>query len=327
MMLKFDRAVLGRQAQELGFVRDTYEKMCRLSDVLAFIGKDALLSESLALKGGTAINLTIFNLPRLSVDIDLDYTDNTSRADMLETRKLITDRIGKHMAAAGYSLSTKTKRYHALDSFIYTYQNAGGMNDNIKIEINYMLRCHVLPLSRRLLQLPDASVKTTVLSVDPIEIFGAKSVALLSRAAPRDLYDLHQMLRYGLLDASEEPMLKKCIVFYSAIASETIPEAFTYDRIDTITRYKIRTELLPVIRKKEQFDLSSAQKEVKAYLAGLLTLDEKEKQFLGAFRQKDYRPELLFSDKIVLERIAQHPMALWKCREAERKKNKGDIEL
>lgn len=326
-MMKFDRTALGRQAQELGFVRDTYEKMCRLSDVLAFLEQDSLLSESLALKGGTAINLTIFNLPRLSVDIDLDYTENAPRADMLETRGIITDRLGKYMAAAGYSLSPKTKRYHALDSFIYAYQNAGGMNDNIKIEINYMLRCHVLPLSRRPLQLPDSAVRTTVLSVNPVEIFGAKSVALLSRAAPRDLFDLYQMLRYGLIDATEEPWLKKCIVFYSAIASETVPEAFSFNRIDTITKYRIRTDLFPVLRKKEQFDLPSAQKQVKAYLAELLTLDEKEKQFLDAFRQKEYQPELLFSDEAVLKRIVQHPMALWKCRREEPQKSKGDREL
>ena len=72
-MMQYDRITLGKQARELGFVRDTFEKVCRLVDVLAFFEEDGFLSESLALKGGTAINLTIFNLPRLSVDIDLDY--------------------------------------------------------------------------------------------------------------------------------------------------------------------------------------------------------------------------------------------------------------
>ena len=74
-MTQFDRITLGRQARELGFVRDTFEKVCRLADVLAFLESDALLSKTLALKGGTAINLTIFDLPRLSVDIDLDYSE------------------------------------------------------------------------------------------------------------------------------------------------------------------------------------------------------------------------------------------------------------
>ena len=42
-MLQFDRMMLGRQAKELGFVRDTYEKVCRLVDVLKFMETDSLL--------------------------------------------------------------------------------------------------------------------------------------------------------------------------------------------------------------------------------------------------------------------------------------------
>lgn len=78
-MMQFDRMILGRKARELGFVRDTFEKVCRLINVLDFIQKDELLSKTLALKGGTAINLTIFNLPRLSVDIDMDFSENVPR--------------------------------------------------------------------------------------------------------------------------------------------------------------------------------------------------------------------------------------------------------
>ena len=65
-MMQFDRISLGRQSKELGFVRDTFEKVCRLAEVLSFLESDALLSDSLALKGGTAINLTIFEMSRVS---------------------------------------------------------------------------------------------------------------------------------------------------------------------------------------------------------------------------------------------------------------------
>ncbi len=75
-MMQFDRILLGRQAKELGFVRDAFEKVYRLAGVLSFMESDPLLSDSLALKGGTAINLTIFDLPRLSVDIDMDFSKN-----------------------------------------------------------------------------------------------------------------------------------------------------------------------------------------------------------------------------------------------------------
>ena len=108
-MAQYDRIILGRQAKKLGFVRDTFEKVCRHADVLSFMEKDSSLSENLALKGGTAINLTLLDLPRLSVDIDLDFTQNLDRSEMFEERGRISDHIQKHMAATGYSLSPKSK--------------------------------------------------------------------------------------------------------------------------------------------------------------------------------------------------------------------------
>ena len=313
-MMRYDRITLGRQAKELGFVRDTLEKVCRLADILAFMEKDPLLSDSLALKGGTAINLTIFDLPRLSVDIDLDFSKEVERAAMLEKRKKITEHIQKYMAAEGYQLSAKSKQYHALDSFVYEYVNAGGMKDNLKIEINYMLRAHILPVSRRRVNLPWQKESITVLSVDPLEIFGAKVVALLSRTAARDLYDIFNLQKYGLFDESEEPLLRKCVVFYSAIAAEKAPECFTFDHIMQLAPQRIKTDLIPVLRCGEYFDLESAQKKTMEYLKGfLLPENSSELQFWHSFNNQEYRPDLLFLDDEFLDRIKQHPMALWKC--------------
>lgn len=42
-MIQFDRNTIGRQAKELGFVRDTFEKVCRLADVLKFFESDDVL--------------------------------------------------------------------------------------------------------------------------------------------------------------------------------------------------------------------------------------------------------------------------------------------
>lgn len=312
-MMQFDRITLGRQAKELGFVRDTFEKVCRLADVLAFMENDSLLSDSLALKGGTAINLTIFDLPRLSVDIDMDFSKNIAREAMMEERAVITEHIQKYMSAAGYHFSSKSKQYHALDSFVYEYTNAGGMKDNLKIEINYMLRCHVLPVTRRKVNLLWQKEPITVLSVNPLEIFSAKIVALLNRTAPRDLYDIYNLQKYGLFDDTEEPLLRKSVVFYSAIAGEKAPDGFVFDNILLLASQRIKTDLIPVLRRGEHFDLETAQKKTMEYLSGFLIPQEAELEFWRAFNRKEYRPELLFSNNDCLERIRRHPMALWKC--------------
>lgn len=104
-MPQYNRAELGRMATESGFVRDTFEKVLRLKEILRFMNEDEFLREHLLLKGGTAINLTVFNLPRLSVDIDMDYTPNDTREDMLECREKITNVIKEYMESEGYLLS------------------------------------------------------------------------------------------------------------------------------------------------------------------------------------------------------------------------------
>lgn len=317
-MMQWDRIALGRMAKEMGFVRDTLEKVCRLADVLKFVEEDELLAKSIALKGGTAINLTIFDLPRLSVDIDLDYCKGIEREEMLNDRKMITNKISKYMTANGYTLSSRSKTYHALDSFIYEYVNAGGVRDNLKIEINYMLRCHVLMEARREVKLPWNQDRLTVLSVNPIEIFASKMVALLTRAAPRDLYDMHNLVKYGLFDEGEEDMLRKCAVFYSAIGAERPPEKFEPDHIAKISAQQVKRELNPVLRKGERFDLEAVQKELKEYLASVMILTEAEKQFWRVFAKGEYCPELVFGKGQEVQNISVHPMALWKCRDVLR---------
>ena len=53
----YDKNYIGALAKKEGFVRDVLEKVIRLSEILSFFENDNLLSNRLALKGGTAINL------------------------------------------------------------------------------------------------------------------------------------------------------------------------------------------------------------------------------------------------------------------------------
>lgn len=302
-------------AEELGFIKDTLEKVTRLADILEYLNTNPVLKENLALKGGTAINLTIFNLPRLSVDIDLDYLITNSREEMLENRDIINSAIDKYMLSQGYMMNPKTKNPHSLDSWVYDYIGSSGNKDNIKIEINYSLRSHVLEAEERSIITKHFSNEYRVKSLAPIEIFAAKLNALLSRAAARDLYDVRNMIHFNLFAESDKETLRKCIIFYSAISAKVINKTFDTKAIDSITHRIIKTDLLPVIKRKEEFDLESAKKYVKEYIGELMILSLKEIEFLERFESGKYTPDLLFEDKEILNRIKNHPMALWKTRE------------
>jgi predicted nucleotidyltransferase component of viral defense system len=142
-LYNYDKNYIAKRAIEMGFIKDTFEKVYRLADILEYLNTNPILKDSLALKGGTAINLTIFNLPRLSVDIDLDYLGADSREEMLKNREIINSTVSRFMEANGYTPSPKSKNPHSLDSWVYDYMNAAGNRDNIKIEINYSMRTHI----------------------------------------------------------------------------------------------------------------------------------------------------------------------------------------
>lgn len=308
----YNKAEIGRVAQQYGFVRDTFEKVLRLKEILKYLNEDEYLREHLLLKGGTAINLTVFDLPRLSVDVDMDYTPNDIKEDMLEARGKITTLIKSYMDAEGYQLSDSSRFTHSLDAFYYQYINAGGNRDMIKIELNYSLRAHILmPVYRRIL--PGAFDDGTILRmVAPMEIFAAKGNALISRAAARDLYDWGNMIQEKLFE-EDKHMFRKCFAFYATISAETVNRKFNTAAIDSLSFDKIRRDLFPVLNKRDNFMLEERKQQAKDYIAELMKLTEKEEEYMDRFVHKEYVPELLFEDEAIVERIRNHPMAIWKC--------------
>lgn len=311
-MFNYSKAELAEKAKELNFIRDTLEKVVRLTEILGYINSNPLMKRRLALKGGTAINLTVFRLPRLSVNIDLDYCADVGRDEMLAQRSDITNDLTLYMQTQGYSLSPQSKNRHSLDSFVFTYTNLGGMRDNIKVEINYSLRCHLFELKEATILTDVIYLENSITVLPALELFAAKINALLSRTAARDLYDTYNMIQLRLFDESELTLLRKAVVFYTAISQEEIPKAYEIDTVDRITMRKIRADLLPVIQKGEFIELEQIKADVKTFLSKLLVTTERE--FLELFSQKEYRPELLFDDSQIINRIQKHPIVLWKMQ-------------
>ena len=312
-MPTYNKTEIGQVARQYGFVRDTFEKVLRLKEILKYLNEEEYLRDHLLLKGGTAINLTIFELPRLSVDIDMDYTPNDAKEGMLESREKITALIKTYMADEGYQLSEGSRFMHSLDAFYYQYINAGGNRDMIKIELNYSLRAHILePVSRRIL--PEAFDDGMMIRmVAPMEIFAAKGNALINRAAARDLYDWGNMMQEKLFEEDRD-MFRKCFAFYATISAEIVNRNFDTSAIDSLNFDRIRRDLFPVLNERDNFKLEERQQQAKDYIDRLMQLTEREEEYMDRFISKEYMPELLFDDKEIIERIQRHPMALWKCR-------------
>ena len=257
----------------------------------------------------------------MSVDIDLDFTPNLSKDDTQMHRKQITEQLCEYMEELGYHRSEASRYSHSLDAFLFLYQNAGGNRDNIKVEINYSLRSHLFEPTNRKIVTDMFQEDVMIRTLHPMEIFAAKANALMSRAAARDLYDFNNMITYGLFGKEEEILLRKCIIFYASVSAEVINRNFDTSAIDGLNFTKIRRDLFPVLRKKDNFNLEERKKKAKTYIQELMMLTPEEREYLEAFERKEYRPELLFDDKIILDNICSHPMAIWKMKEQKEKEH------
>lgn len=312
-MPQFNRRELDVRARKYGFNRDTFEKVIRLRMILEFMNAQECMREHLLLKGGTAINLTVFNLPRLSVDIDLDFVPNLMRDETAKERERLTEILKGYMSEQGYFLSEASRFSHSLDAFHYNYVNAAGNRDMIKIEINYSLRTHVFPSEDRVFVTDAFGEPIKVRTVAAMEIFAVKTNALLSRAAARDLYDFCNMIDMGLF-SEEEDKFRKCIIFYATISAKEVNKTFDTSAIDSLVFSKIKSDLFPVLAVRDKFDLEGKKQQAKEYIASLMKPTEAENDYMERFIAKEYKPELLFDDAEIVERLRNHPMALWKCK-------------
>lgn len=148
-----------------------------------------------ALKGGTAINFFVRNMPRLSVDIDLTYipiTDrNTALKKITSFLNHLCEKINKHFHNA--TLTRKSINESKFINRIIVKHN----DATIKIEPNLVIRGTVFPAERR--ELCKKAQDTFELNLDALtlsipDLYGGKICAALDRQHPRDLFDVKLLL-------------------------------------------------------------------------------------------------------------------------------------
>jgi len=230
-----------------------------------------------AMKGGTAISLFVQDMPRLSVDIDVVYTDHTqSRQEALQSISLALETTRARLAKAGLEADTSsTKEADEIKLFLRRGRS------QVKVEVNHVFRGTVLPVVRRPLGAEARRLFTTELIVPLLatpELYGSKLVAALDRQHPRDLFDVLGMFeRSGL-----SPEVVECFVCYLAGHNRPVHEvlfsrdqdmshAFDNEFIG-LTRQAIALEQLVAVRRQLKAQLPSALTENhRRFLLGLVT--------------------------------------------------------
>ena len=267
-----------------------------------------------ALKGGTAINLFVRDMPRLSVDLDLVFVDHRLGRDEALTKineaiRNSVDRLKKRgfqTHAATVADAGETKLFVRRDKL------------EVKVEVNFVLRGTVHPVRSTSLT-PKA--KETLLAylelpvVSLPDLYGGKLVAALDRQHPRDLFDVMELFLHGGIT----PEIRRSFVVYLASHNRPIHEVLFPNLRDISGEYEstfkgMTTE--PVALKA----LVSARERMIAELkAGL---DAAEREFLLSLARNEPNWDLLG-----IEHLEQLPGIRWKLANLGRLANSNPKKL
>jgi predicted nucleotidyltransferase component of viral defense system len=300
----------------IGFQAELLEKVQRLLELLESLRSHPFLKERIALKGGTALNLFVLGLPRLSVDIDLNYIGSKNREVMLSDRSKIRQAIQAVCGRQGMQVR-RFPEEHAGGKWRLTYMSESGRPGTLELDTNFLLRT---PLWPPLLMdsHPIGAMKATKVPVlDLHELAAGKLAALFDRSAPRDLFDACHMLRDVMLDKSR---LRLAFVIYGGVSPRDWRMVSTKDIY--VNRTDLTQQLLPMLRSDlipNRSDIDrwsdSLVSECRSLLSGILPLTDKEVHFLTLLNdQGEIEPDLLTEEPGMHTIIRDHPGLLWKAQ-------------
>lgn len=197
-------------------MNQTYLDTARL---LTQVAPLVFVDDTFALKGGTAINLFIRDMPRLSVDLDLVFPDYSLPRD--EALARINEAIRQsteRLRARGFQ--THTLAAPDVGETKLLVRRAG---IEVKVEVNFVMRGTVHPVRTSALTSTArdsllADLEIPVVSLE--DVYGGKLVAAMDRQHPRDLFDVMQLFAHEGITAN----IRRAFVVYLASHNRPVHE-------------------------------------------------------------------------------------------------------
>lgn len=260
---------------------------------------EVFANEIFAMKGGTAINLLVRDMPRLSVDIDVVYRPwQTERQQALSEIAHELDAISERLEKFGLHCRKVSSKDLGDTKLLVEDQSS-----QIKVEVNAVFRGSVLPvefrdLSPKTAQMFSTELQLPVLAAD--ELYGSKLVAALDRQHPRDLFDVWQLYESGGLSDG----IMECFVIYIAGHNRPIHEVLFGNNKDIADDYQ--ENFVGMTREPADLDnLLQIREHLQAELPA--RLNENQKKFLIGLARAEPDWNLL-----QCSHVAELPALRWK---------------
>ena len=319
--MTFGAEEIQQHAAALGFRPDSLEKVFRLLSLLETLRSNAFLRPRVALKGGTALNLFLFDVPRLSVDIDLNYVGSANRDTMLADKPKVEQAIQAVCSREGLTVK-RVPTEHAGGKWRLTFTNAAGSSERLEVDLNYMLRAPLWPVTTLDSKAVGPAIAKGIAVVDRHELAAGKLAALCSRNASRDIFDAHELLGRTDLDSTK---LRLAFVVYGGMNRKdwrTVSiEDVAADASD------VKRDLVPMLRagvRPKDADIAAwtetLVRETRELMTAVLPLAANERTFLDRLNGVgDIAPELLTAEPEMQAIIGDHPGLKWKALNVKRR--------
>ena len=313
--MRISPEALAAQAEATGFRPDVLETAVQLLSLLSALARHPALRGKLALKGGTALNLFVFDAPRLSVDIDLNYVGAQQLSDMQNERPMIEAAVESVFRREDFVVR-RTRSGHAGGGWSLRYPSAGGQYGRLEVDINFMYRLPIWPVTSMDSIRLGRWRATRIPIVDLHELAAGKLAALLARGRARDLFDSRLIFS---LDGLDRQRLRLAFVVYGAMNRRdwrTVSE--TDVRFDAA---ELTQQLLPTLNREAVPRDADPTKygttlvdQCRSGLSTLLPFNTAELEFLD--RLLEYgkvEPAFLTANADLQRRIRSQPLLEWKA--------------
>lgn len=187
-----------------------------------------------ALKGGTAINLFVRNMPRLSVDIDLTYLPVADREASLREIDAAMRRVASSIETGIHGTHVRRSALQGENCITKLFIRANGVQ--IKIEVTPVLRgCVYDPATMSVSpRVEDQFGFAEIQVVSFPDLYAGKIVAALDRQHPRDLFDVRDLLaNEGISDE-----LRKAFIVYLLSHNRPMAEVLAPVRLDITAEFR-----------------------------------------------------------------------------------------
>ena len=320
--MKISPEKLAAEAEATGFRPDVLEKVARLLGLLDALRSHPFLKGKLALKGGTALNLFVFDVPRLSVDIDLNYVGAEDRDGMLAGRPKVEQAVQAVFAREGFTVRRMPEE-HAGGKWSLRYENGPGRGGNLEVDLNFMFRVPLWPVTIRDSHSVGTWRATEIPVLEHHELAAGKLAALLARRQARDLFDSRRILQMGNLDARR---LRIGFVVYGAMNRKDW-RTVSADNVD-FDAMELARQLIPTLRVNlPELQVESTEygarlvKECRDGLSAVLPFSKAEREFLDLLLDRGKIDATLLTSDTALQKLIQgQPLLEWKALNVKRHK-------